>query len=161
MEPTKYLRKWEELNRALSRLKKFYSAFIEDGEDSFQGPKDFVLNFFRIHYELKEILKKSQHTPEDFKGYNGTIETLINNNELLSLGLDITNQEKHVTLNVTRSGKQVGAISSHVNIFDSAGNDRTEMRIVIDGQQMDCLDIAERIVEEWKTFLTEYNLIDH
>lgn len=34
METPKYQRKWEELNRALDRLKKFYQNYIQDGQDS-------------------------------------------------------------------------------------------------------------------------------
>ena len=159
MEPPKYQRKWEELGRAHRRLKKFYQEFVNDGEDSFQGPKDFVLNFFRVHYELKETLKKSEGIPDDFKGYDGKVETLINANEWLSLGIDITNKEKHVILKDGRSNKHVGHILSHVNMFDPEGKDRTEMRIEIDGQQIDTLEIAEKIISEWETFLINHKLI--
>lgn len=159
MEPPKYQRKWEELGRTHRRLKKFYSEFVQDGEDDFQGPKDFVLNFFRVHYELKESLKKSDGIPEEFRGHCGKVESLINSNEWLALGLDITNKEKHVILRDGRSNKEVGSITSHLNIFDPNGRDRKEMRIQIDGKPIDCLEIAEKIVKEWKTFLTEHNLI--
>ena len=62
MEPPKYQRKWEEINRAYNRLEKFYAGLIDE-DDSFQGPKDFVLNFFRVSYELKEALKKVGKDP--------------------------------------------------------------------------------------------------
>ena len=154
MEPQKYQRKWEELNRALERLKKFYENYVQDEQDSFQGPKDFVNNFFRISYELKEALKKSNNVPDSLKGYNGEVEKFANSNQWIALSLDITNQEKHINLSNNRTGKQIGAITSHVHIFDLNGNDRTELKIEIDNKKEDCLELAEKIVDAWKTFLS-------
>lgn len=56
-----YVIKYEELKRAVRRLKKFYNEFVQDGEDSFQGPKDYA-KIFRISYELKESIKNSTPT---------------------------------------------------------------------------------------------------
>ena len=156
MEPPKYQRKWEELNRALERLKKFYQSYVQDGHDSFQGPKDFANNFFRISYELKEAIKKSDNTsstlPKD-------VEQFASSNPWVALSLDITNQEKHVSLNRGRTGKQIGAITSHVHIFDPNSKDRTELKIEIDEKKEDCLELSEKIVEAWKTFLIDKSLI--
>lgn len=85
MEPNICQRKWEEMKRALNRLQQFYKNFIEDGEDSFQGPKDFVNNFFRISYELKEVLKLSceKSIPQEI------VEDFAKSNEFVALSLDI------------------------------------------------------------------------
>ena len=159
MESTKYQAKWGELNRALIRLRKFYEKYIQDDLDSFQGPKDFANNFFHISYELKESLKKSDKIPEDFKGYDGKVEKFCSSNRWIALSLDIANQEKHNKLKDARSGKKIGSITSHIHIFDPEGKDRTELKIEIDGQKEDCLELAIDIVNSWKNFLTENNLL--
>jgi hypothetical protein len=155
MESVKYQRKWEELNRTLERLKKFYENLIQDGLDSFQGPKDFANNFFRISYELKEAIKKSNVSLT----LANDVEQFASSNHWIALSLDITNQEKHVELNRSRTDKQIGPISSHIHILDPHRKDRTELKIEIDGQKEDCLKLAEKIVDAWKTFLTDKNLI--
>lgn len=156
MEPQKYQRKWEELNRALERLKKFYENYVQDGQDSLQGPKDYANNFFRISYELKEASKKAENI---YSTLPNDVEQFASSNQWVALSLDITNQEKHVSLSRGRTGKQIGAITSHVHIFDPNGKDRTELKIEIDGQKEDCLKLAEKIAEAWKTFLIDKKLI--
>lgn len=156
MEPQKYQRKWEELNRALERLKKFYQSYVQDGQDSFQGPKDYVNNFFRISYELKEAIKKANNVPATLPK---DVEQFASSDQWVGLSLDITNQEKHINLTRSRTGKQIGLITSHVHIFDPNGKDRTELKIEIDGKKEDCLGLAEKIVEAWKTFLIDKSLI--
>lgn len=56
MEPPKFQRKFEELNRSFHRIENLYDGQIisETGEDSLQSPKDISLGFFRVSYELKE-----------------------------------------------------------------------------------------------------------
>lgn len=157
METLKYKRKWEELKRALNRIEKFYLQYIID-EDSFSGPKDYVLTFFRVGYELKESIKKTSGIIS-MDGSNGEVETFINNNYIIALGLDITNQEKHVNLTSSRSGKKIGTIISHVHMFDPQGKDRTEMTIEIDGIKEDCLKLAKENMETWENFLKNKNLI--
>ena len=156
MEPQKYQRKWEELNRALERLKKFYQNYIQDEHDSLQGPKDFANNFFRISYELKEATKKGNNVPSTLPN---EVEQFASTNQWVALSLDITNQEKHVSLSRSRTGKQIGAITSHLHIFDLNGKDRTELKIEIDGKKEDCLELAEKIVDAWETFLIDKNLL--
>jgi hypothetical protein len=156
MESQKYQRKWEELNRAFERLKKFYQNHAQDEQDSFQGPKDYVNNFFRISYELKEALKRVQNLllvlPND-------VEQFASSDEYIALSLDITNQEKHTKLTRHRTGKSIGQITSHVHICDPNDKNRTEIKIEIDNNKEDCLELAEKIVKAWKTFLTDKNLI--
>jgi len=156
MEPPKYQRKWEELNRALERLKKFYQNYVQDGHDSFQGPKDFANNFFRISYELKEAIKKIDNISSTLPN---TVEQFASSNPWVGLSLDITNQEKHISLNRSRTSKQIGTITSHVHIFDLNGKDRTELKIEIARKKEDCLEVAEQIVKAWKTFLIDRSLI--
>ena len=36
---------------------------------------------------------------------------------------------------------------------------RTELKIEIDGRQEDCLQLAEKVIKEWKIFLTNKDLI--
>lgn len=157
MEPPKYKRKIEELRRAFNRIERFYLNYIID-EDSFNGPKDYVLTFFRIGYELKEALKKTSGNP-NMDGNNGEVENFVNNNLIIAIGLDITNQEKHVNLTNNRSGKKVGKINTHVHIFDPNGKDRTEMTIEIDGVKEDCLKLAKNNLKAWEDFLIYKNLI--
>ena len=157
MEPPKYRRKWEELNRAFNRLEQFYLGVI-DQQDSFQGPKDFVLNFFRVSYELKESLKKTSGII-GLDGYCGEVESFVNSNQYISLGLDIANQEKHVSLKDNRSKQTIGIINSHVHILDPNGKDRTELTIEINSVPKDCLRIARENIEAWKIFLTSKNLV--
>ncbi len=156
MEPQKYQRKWEELNRALERLKKFYKSYVQDGQDSFQGPKDYANNFFHISYELKEAIKKADNLPVTLLD---DVEQFAGSDQWVALSLDITNQEKHTNLTRKRTSKQIGSITSHVHIFDPNGKDRTELKIEIDGKKEDCLELAEKIVKAWKTFLIEKSLI--
>lgn len=156
MEPLKYQRKWEELNRALERLKKFYQNYVQDGQDSFQGPKDYANNFFRISYELKEAIKKADNIPTTLPN---DVEQFASSDQWVGLSLDVTNQEKHINLIRGRTGKQIGLITSHVHIFDPNGKNRTELKIEIDGKKEDCLELAKKIVKAWKTFLIDKSLI--
>ncbi|MDQ5931847.1 MAG: hypothetical protein QG607_549 [Patescibacteria group bacterium] len=160
MEPSKYQRKWEELHRALNRLQKFYKNYIHDGEDNLQGPKDFANTFFRISYELKEALKKSDEIPLKFKGYKGDVEQLISSNQWIALSVDIANQEKHIHLNQDRAGKQIGSITSHIYLHSPNGNNRTELKIEINGKKEDCLELSEKVFDAWKAFLIKNKLIN-
>lgn len=156
MSTQKYERKWEELNRAIARVRKFYKNYVQDGLDSFQGPKDYIHNFFRISYELKEALKNSEKqlnvSPQNVEDFSRT-------NDWVALSIDITNKEKHNELKDSRTGKSIGVITSHIHLFDPKGMNRTELKIEIDGRQEDCLQLAEKVIKEWKIFLTNKDLI--
>lgn len=160
MEPPKYQRKFEELQRAYTRIEKLYNGQIinEPGEDSFQSPKDVVLNFFRVCYELKEALKKAPNTSQGLQGHNGLVETFCNNEPCIALSLDIANQEKHVGLNNSRSGKQIGVINTHLHMLSHDRHDRTELTIEIDGKKEDCRTLADNILKAWEKFFKVNNL---
>lgn len=146
-----YQRKWEELNRSLDRIRKFYSDFVQDGQDSFQGSKDFVKNFFRVSYELKESIRKT---------VDSDVEEFINFSRWVSLSIDISNQEKHVSLDKhRRTNKVIGLITSHIYVLNHDGKNRTELKIEIDGERIDCLHLAEKVLEEWNYFLAKGKLI--
>jgi len=157
MEPPKFQRKWEELCRSFNRLEHFYNGLI-DNVDSFQGPKDYVLTFFRVGYELKEALKKTGGI-KDFDGHNGMVENFVNTNPVIAMGLDITNQEKHVDLQRARSGSKIGEINTHIHMFDPSGKDRTELTVEINNEPRDCLEIARENMKAWKKFLLDTDLI--
>lgn len=160
MEPPKFARKYEELRRAYSRIEKLYSGQIinEPGEDSFQSPKDVVLNFFRVCYELKEALKKDPNVSQTLKGHNGLVETFCNTDQFAALSLDITNQEKHLGLNIGRSGKQIGIINTHLHLLSPDGHHRTELTIEIDGKKEDCRNLAKSTIESWEKFRKDNEL---
>lgn len=146
-----YNNKWSELNRSLDRIERFYDGFQEySGAYDFSGPKDFVKNFFRVNYEFKESLKSS---------IGVSVEKFINSSNLISLSIDIANQEKHIKLNKKRrSSEIVGAINSHIYIFDR-NKDRTELTIEISGKKIDCLKMGRNIIKEWLIFLKKNKLI--
>lgn len=155
---TIYLRRWEELNRTLNRLRDFYNG-EKDKQDSLQGPKDFVLNFFRVCYELKETLKKDANLV-GFDGQYGLVESFINNNPDVALGIDIANQNKHLILNNRRrSTNNIGTINGHIYLSLPSGKSRVEITINIDDIAQDCLKIAESNLNSWKRFLSYHNLI--
>jgi hypothetical protein len=87
------------------------------------------------------------------------VEEFASCNQWVALSLDITNQEKHVKLTRSRTNKKIGLITSHLHLFDPNGKDRTELKIEINEEKKDCLKLAEKIVEEWKTFLIDNELI--
>lgn len=147
MESPNYQRKWESLSRAYIRLDEYYSGKI-DRQDSFNGPKDFVYSYFHATYSLKEALKK-------LDGLNQKIETFIANEPNVALGIDISNSEKHGVLNDSKSQKSIGQINSHVHIFDPQGKDRTELIIEIDGDKVDCLDLASKNKQAWEKFMSD------
>ena len=154
MEPPKYQRKWEVLNRAYARLKDFYSGRI-DQLDSFQGPKDFVYSYFHATYSLKEALKEL----EGFGGRDGLVESFIATELPIALGIDISNSEKHGALRDSKSGKSIGVVNTHVHIFDPNGKDRTELTIQIGGVKEDCLALVTSNLKAWERFIRENNLI--
>lgn len=154
-------RKYEELERCLIRLQKLYEGEVitGNGEDSLQSPKDRVNNFFRVGYELKEMLKEDPNvdtSPSD-------VENFCKQNEDVGLGIDIANQTKHGTWNIftnwRKTRKVIGAVNTHVHLLSPDGRDRTELSIEIDGQKEDCLQIIEKNFSAWHQFLQEKQLI--
>jgi len=151
MEPPTYQRKWETLLRSYTRLHEYYFGKI-DKQDSFNGPKDFVYSYFHATYSLKEALKK-------LDGMSQKVETFIVSEPNVALGIDISNSEKHGALNDSKSQKLIGKINSHLHIFDPQGKDRTELTIEIDGDKVDCLNLASKNKQAWEKFLSD-NKID-
>lgn len=158
MEEKIYLRRWEELNRTINRLKEVYNG-ERDKQDGLQGPKDFVLNFFRVCYELKENLK-NDNSIIGFSGKDGLVESFINNNPDIALGIDIANQNKHHILSSKRSKNEVGTINGHLYLSLPSGESRVEVTININGKAEDCLCLAEENLRLWKDFLLKHNLIN-
>ena len=144
------------MNRALKRLSTFYKGLVQDGQDSFQGPQDFVRSFFHISYELKESIKKANNMPSTL---SSDVEKFARCNQWVALSLDIANQEKHVTLDRSRTGKKIGVITTNVHVLDPNGRDRTELKIEINGKKEDCLELAKETIDVWKAFLIEKKLI--
>lgn len=148
-------RKYEELERCLNRIKRFYDGLIisDHGEDSLQSPKDFVRNFFRVSYELKEALKHQSVTNIPSQ----TIEEFSKENPWAGLGIDIANQTKHGWWNIIggrrKTNKKIGQINTGVHLMSPDGRDRTELTIEIDGKKEDCLELAEKTFHAWSEFL--------
>jgi hypothetical protein len=155
-------RKYEELERCLNRIKKFYDGLIvsESGEDSLQSPKDFARNFFRVSYELKEALKHESVTNISPK----IVEKFCKENPWTGLGIDIANQTKHgwwnVILNHRKTNKKIGKINTGIHFLSSDGRRRTELSIEIDDKKEDCLCLAQRIFDAWRNFLEINKLIN-
>lgn len=152
MEPQTHQRKWEILSRSYTRLNEYYLGKI-DQQDSFNAPKDFVYAYFHATYSLKESLKAL----EGFGGRSGIVETFVLTEPSVALGIDISNTEKHGSLNDSKSGKTIGKINSHVHIFDPSGRDRTELTIEINGVKTDCLELATANLSAWKQFMTSHS----
>ena len=157
-----FKRKYEELERCLTRLQKLYDGLIinSDGEDSLQSPKDYARNFFRVSYELKEMLKEDP-------GVNissSTIEGFCRQNQWAGLCIDIANQTKHgiwrIFSNRRKTNKNIGQINAHVHVLSPTQTDRTELTIEIDGKKEDCLQIAKKALSAWQQFLQTNNLLD-
>lgn len=151
----KSLRKFEELNRILQRLEKLYDWIVinESWEDSFQTPKELIVNFFRCSYELKENLKI------DFPESKQLIEDEIDNSNRICIVLDSANQEKHWNLKKSRSQKVIGRINTHVHICDpNWKKDRTELTIEIDNNKIDCLDLLKNTKIERDNLLKKYSI---
>lgn len=140
------------MNRHFIRLEKYYLGYI-DNDDSFNGPKDFVDSYFHATYSLKEALKKI----DNLEG--SIVESLIDKNNNIALGIDISNKQKHIDLNSNRSGNVIGKINTHIHVLDPQGNDRTELTIEIDGKKKDCLKLAKENLGEWGLFLKKHRLI--
>ncbi len=148
-------RKYEELNRCLTRIQKLYNGTIigGDGEDSLQSPKDYARNFFRVSYELKEMLKEDPniHIPSN------EIEKFCKQDPWVGLSIDIANQTKHgvwrIFFNRRKTKKTIGQINTQVNLLSPDCKDRTELTIEIDGKKEDCLKMAKEILFAWQQFL--------
>lgn len=156
MEELKSMRKIDEMKRIINRIEKIYDWIIinESWEDSFQTPKEQVLNFFRCCYELKENIKI------EFPQLRQIIEKEIDKNIRISIVLDWANQEKHWNLNNSRSQKAIGKINTHIHIFDpNWKKDRTELTIEIDNNKIDCLDLLKKAKTERDGILNKLNLV--
>lgn len=153
----KSTRRYEELNRIINRVSKIFEWIIinDSWEDSFQSPKEFILNFFRCTYELKENLKN------DFPQLKQNIENEINSSQRMNIWIDIANKEKHWTLNhKTRTNKKIWEINTHIPIFDpNWKKDRTEMSITIDNEKIDCLILLKNTKKERENLLKKYSII--
>lgn len=147
-EPEIFIRKWEAVQRSFIRLEEFYKGKI-DTLDSFASPRDSVYAYFHSTYSLKEALKSSTL----FKDKPHIVESFINNTEAIALGIDISNTEKHGALDKSKTGKVIGPVLSHLHLLDPSGKDRTEMTVLIDDIQYDCLDLAKKNFNLWKDFL--------
>lgn len=146
----KSIRRYEELNRIVNRVVNIYKWIIinDSGEDSFQSPKEFILNFFRVTYELKENLKN------DFPKLKQNIENEIDLSQRINIWIDIANKEKHWSLSKQRSDKKIWEINTNIHIFDpNWKNNRTEMTIEIDNKKIDCLILLKNIQKEREILL--------
>ncbi len=163
MEPTKYSRKYEELQRAYLRIKRLYDGKIinqvQDGdwECSFQSPKDIVKNFFRVCYELKESLRFDPGSPPHLSANDWVfVEQFCKTDFYVSLSMDIANQEKHIVLKRPKTSKKIWEINTNIHIFSP--NNRTELTIEIDEKKEDCLILAWNILAGWNKFWSDNNL---
>jgi hypothetical protein len=149
-------RRFEEMNRIIHRVKRFYDWIIinEIWEDSFQTPKEQILNFFRCSYELKENLKI------DFPQFAKNIEKEIENNNWIKIVLDSANQGKHWNLKNSRSKSIIGKVNTHIHILDPNGKkDRTELTIEINNSKIDCLMLLKNSKLEREKIFNKLNLV--
>ncbi|MFA7309054.1 MAG: hypothetical protein WC045_03210 [Patescibacteria group bacterium] len=151
MEPSKSQRKYEELQRSCARIEDLYKGLIinNEGQDTLQSPKDILLNFFRVCYELKEALKRDPTLPIEFKD---GVEKFWKTNRYAALSLDVANQEKHITLGSNnKSGHRIGKINTQIHSLSPDGKpDHTRVTIEIDGVAQDGLDLAKKVLLAWK-----------
>lgn len=143
-----YQIKYEALNRSIRRLEEFYSGKI-DNIDSFNGPKDYVFSYFDCTYSLKESLRKVAVID---------IEKFILENNIIALGIDISNKNKHCKLDRPRTKHIIGKVNTHIYIFDHV-KDRTELTIEIDGIKTDTLALVKENFACWKSYLIINSLI--
>lgn len=156
MTELKSMRRIDEMNRIINRIEKLYDWIIinESWEDSFQTPKEHILNFFRCCYELKENLKV------EFSQLRQVIEKEIDKSIWIIIVLDWANQEKHWNLRNSRSQKVIGKINTHIHIFDpNWKKNRTELTIEIDNNKIDCLDLLKKTKTERDEVLKKLNLV--
>ena len=159
MENT-YQRRYQELKRCLNRIEKIYNWEVIkwEGEDSLQSPKDLVLNFFRVWYELKELLK----LVDWFWWYNWVVEWFCKQTPVLLLALDIANSYKHGVLHPgrKRSSYSIWEINTWIHVFDPTWKpDRTELTIEIDWIKKDCFPLCKLVFKHWKDFLKENDIL--
>lgn len=156
MTELKSKRRFEEMNRIIHRVKKLYDWIIinDSWEDSFQTPKEQILNFFRCCYELKENIKI------EFPQLRKVIEKEIDKSIWISVVLDWANQEKHWNLKKSRSQKEIGKINTHLHVFDpNWKEDRTELTIEIDNNKIDCLYLLKKTKTERDEILNKLNIV--
>ena len=151
-----YKRRLEELKRCPLRVQKLYDWQIisEIWEDSFASPKDLILNFFRVSYELKDNLKNKKW----FEWHSWLVESFYNDNDndLLLISLDIANIKKHWKHwkqdRKPRTNKKIGEINTHLHIFDPNWKNKTELTIDIDWEKQDCLEMYSNVYKLWDSF---------
>lgn len=157
MPELKSIRRYQELNRIINRVDELYAWKIinSSGESSFETPKEFILNFFRCWYELKENLKN------DFPILKKEIENEISLNSSLGICIDIANHIKHWKLDRNpKINKRIWEINTHLHILDQNWKkDRTEMTIEIDNDKTDCLVLLKKIKAERDNLLIRYWII--
>jgi hypothetical protein len=159
MEPEKFTRKYEQLERAYGRIQRLYNGQImnEEGEDSFHSPKDVVRNFFQICYELKESLRFDPNSPTHLSANKwALVEQFCNSDFYVSLSMDIANQEKHIILHKPKTNKKIWEINTGIHILSPTN--RTELTIEIDGKKEDCLRLTSNILASWRKFWSDNSL---
>ena len=140
-----------ELNRNYNRIKDLYDWKIINGkyEDSFHSPKEILLTFFRVWYELKENLKLEPW----LSWYNWVVEKFCKNNDEILLSIDIANYFKHWKLDRPKTNKIIWNINTQLIIFDKYWKDRTNITIEIDWIKIDSIILTTNIIEKWNILI--------
>jgi hypothetical protein len=144
--------RWERIQRDLDELMEPHVGPVDDW---LQDARHKLHSFYIQAYHLKDALKDDAArlglNPQD-------VEDVINASPALALAADLANLDKHLALNKPpRSGcapKDLRASAVSV-----PGGWRLKLTIEHGSKQIDGLDLAKDIVEQWRDALKNWGLI--
>lgn len=163
-----------------NRLLRFRSK-LNDYENDQKEFQDNMWAFFQTSHHLKDWLKESHPLVCD------DVENYINNSSFLKVGADLANRSKHLLLKKARGGdadikrNSVSVEIPPINISVSLSfgvnesskkdipnaNAITEVKTKVfwsyfvdvpDGQSFDAVELADKILIEWRHYLDSKNI---
>lgn len=117
---------------------------------------DRVLSFFEAVHHLKDWLGNDPAV--EVQKCDG--DELIEASRALRICADLANGSKHLKLNTARTKDLSTALTSNdVIVLLGTGTSAHRFRVESGGATHDVLEIAQDAVNEWKTFLSDRNLL--
>lgn len=143
---------WTRVQTRLEQVRAVYRGIAGGTEDAM----DMTLCFFEAVHHLKDWL--GNDPASGLSKHDG--DALIEPSPTLKLCADLANGSKHLLLASTRTGDLSTTISRNdVNILVGPGTVAHRFYVQSAGSEHDVLQIAERAVGEWSSFLTSKRLL--
>lgn len=139
---------WAEVESRLDRLRSWY---VGGGPVNVSGLCNEVTAYFVACYQLKDQIKRDPGVPRDLKR---EVEDFVHQHEILDLAGDIANTYKHGqlsrTCDITQAVVKQSEAYATITCWTQDGRE----------DSMDCLDLAEKAMQAWRTYLREHGLLE-